>query len=118
MLIGDFNVKPADIDVYKPESWQKDALFRPEVRKAFKRLTDLGWADAIRKLHPRERIHTFWDYFRNAYARDAGLRIDHFLLNGHLENRLRKAGVDKACPRLGKNQRSHPGLDRAKGPVG
>lgn len=95
MLIGDFNVMPADIDVYKPESWQEDALFRPEVRRAFKRLTDLGWTDAIRKLHPQERIYTFWDYFRNAYARNAGLRIDHFLLNRHLENRLKKAGVDK-----------------------
>ena len=95
MLVGDFNVMPEDIDVYKPESWRDDALFRPEVRKAFKMLMRQGWTDAIRKLHPDESIYTFWDYFRNAYARNAGLRIDHFLLNGHLEKRLKKAGVDK-----------------------
>jgi exodeoxyribonuclease III len=94
-LIGDFNVMPADLDVYKPERWQDDALFRPEVRKAFKKLTAQGWTDAIRKLYPGERIYTFWDYFRNAYGRDAGLRIDHFLLSRHLEKRLLAAGVDR-----------------------
>jgi exodeoxyribonuclease-3 len=54
-----------------------------------------GWTDAIRSLHPEERIYTFWDFFRNHYARDAGLRIDHLLLNGALKPRLRAAGVDK-----------------------
>lgn len=66
VLAGDFNVMPTDLDVYKPERWLDDALFRPEVRDAFHRLIELGWVDAIRKLHPRERIYTFWDYFRNA----------------------------------------------------
>lgn len=94
-LIGDFNVMPTELDVYKPERWVNDALFRIEVREAFKRLTDQGWTDAIRKLYPEEKIYTFWDYFRNAYARNAGLRIDHFLLSPHLTRRLRKAGVDK-----------------------
>ena len=95
MLIGDFNVMPTDLDVYKPESWKDDALFRPEVRKAFKKLVDLGWTDAIRHLHPDEKIYTFWDYFRNAYPRNAGLRLDHFLLSHHFDKRLKKAGVDK-----------------------
>jgi exodeoxyribonuclease-3 len=72
-----------------------DALFRPEVRAAYARLTDQGWTDALRALHPGERIYTFWDYFRNAYARDAGLRIDHLLLNATLAKRLRRAGVDR-----------------------
>ena len=94
-LIGDFNVMPTELDVYKPEKWVNDALFRKEVRAAFKRLAAQGWTDALRKLHPNEKIYTFWDYFRNAYARDAGLRIDHFLLSPHLDARLRKAGVDK-----------------------
>jgi exodeoxyribonuclease III len=94
-LIGDFNVMPTELDVYKPEKWVNDALFRKEVRAAFKRIVDQGWTDAVRKLHPGEKIYTFWDYFRNAYARDAGLRIDHFLLSHHLDKRLRKAGVDK-----------------------
>ena len=95
ILVGDYNVIPTDFDVYKPESWLKDALFKPESRAAFKKLTEQGWTDAIRKLYPKEKIYTFWDYFRNAYARDAGLRIDHFLLSPHFKKRLLKAGVDK-----------------------
>ena len=94
LLTGDFNVMPTEMDVYKPERWVKDALFRPEVREAFKNLVDQGWTDAIRKLYPTETIYTFWDYFRNAYGRNAGLRIDHFLLSPELDPRLLAAGVD------------------------
>ena len=94
-LIGDYNVMPTDLDVYKPERWTDDALFRPEVRQAFRRLIDQGWTDALRALHPTERIYTFWDYFRNAWARNAGLRIDHLLLNPALAQRLFAAGVDR-----------------------
>jgi len=94
VLAGDYNVMPTDLDVYKPERWRDDALFRPEVREAFQRLVGQGWTDALRALHPGERIYTFWDYFRNAFARDAGLRIDHLLLNPGLAGRLKAAGVD------------------------
>jgi exodeoxyribonuclease-3 len=95
VLTGDYNVMPAEIDVYKPERWVDDALFRPEVRAAFKTLAAQGWTDAIRKLYPEEKIYTFWDYFRNAYGRDAGLRIDHFLLSPNLSSRLTGANVDR-----------------------
>ncbi|WP_174293467.1 exodeoxyribonuclease III [Sphingomonas bacterium] len=95
VLAGDFNVVPTPRDVYKPERWQEDALFAPEVRAAFARLVDQGWSDAIRTLHPDATIYTFWDYFRDAYARDAGLRIDHLLLSPALAGRLRAAGVDR-----------------------
>jgi exodeoxyribonuclease-3 len=95
VLVGDYNVMPTENDVYKPERWVDDALFRPEVREAFHNLISLGWTDAIRKLYPTEKIYTFYDYFRNAYARDAGLRIDHFLLNPMLEKRLIAAGVNR-----------------------
>jgi exodeoxyribonuclease-3 len=95
VLAGDFNVMPTEIDVYKPENWVDDALFRPEVRSAFHALLAQGWTDAVRQLHPGERIYTFWDYFRNAYARNAGLRIDHFLLSPALAGRLKAAGVDR-----------------------
>ncbi len=95
ILCGDFNVMPTELDVYKPERWVKDALFLPEVRAAFKTLVAQGWTDAIRKLYPDEVIYTFWDYFRNAYGRDAGLRIDHFLLSPEMEKRLKGGGVDK-----------------------
>jgi exodeoxyribonuclease-3 len=95
VLAGDFNVMPTELDVYKPESWKEDALFRPEVRSAFKKLEKQGWTDALRKLYPEEKIYTFWDYFRNAFGRNAGLRIDHFLLSPLLAKKLKKAGVDK-----------------------
>lgn len=95
LLIGDFNVMPTELDVYKPEKWLNDALFRKEVRAAYQRLLKQGWTDAIRHLHPGERIYTFWDYFRNAYGRDAGLRIDHFLLNKQILPRLKKGVVDR-----------------------
>jgi exodeoxyribonuclease-3 len=95
ILAGDYNVMPTDIDVYKPERWLDDALFRPEVRAAYAALLDQGWTDAVRHLHPNERIYTFWDYFRNAYARNAGLRIDHLLLNPAVAPRLAAAGVDR-----------------------
>jgi len=94
-LVGDYNVMPTDLDVYKPERWVDDALFRPEVRSAFHRLLEQGWTDALRKLHPTERIYTFWDYFRNAWGRDAGLRIDHLMLSPALAKRLLAAGVDR-----------------------
>ncbi|MES2375142.1 MAG: exodeoxyribonuclease III [Bacteroidota bacterium] len=95
VLTGDYNVMPTEQDVYKPERWLDDALFRPETREAFHRLVAQGWTDAIRKLYPTETIYTFWDYFRNAYGRNAGLRIDHFLLSPEIEGRLLAAGVDK-----------------------
>jgi exodeoxyribonuclease-3 len=96
VLAGDYNVMPTDLDVYAPERWADDALFRPEVRQAFKDLVDQGWTDALRERHPGERIYTFWKYFRNAYARDAGLRIDHLLLSPSAAGRLQAAGVDRA----------------------
>lgn len=94
LLAGDYNVMPTELDVYKPENWTNDALFRPEVRRAYAVLVQQGWTDALRHLHPDERIYTFWDYFRNAWPRNAGLRIDHLLLNDALAKRLRRAGVD------------------------
>jgi exodeoxyribonuclease-3 len=95
VLAGDYNVIPTDLDVYKPERWLDDALFRPEVRGAFHRLVSQGWTDSVRALHPDERIYTFWDYFRNAWARNAGLRIDHLLLSRSVAGRLAEAGVDR-----------------------
>jgi exodeoxyribonuclease-3 len=95
VLLGDFNVMPTEQDVYKPERWLEDALFAPEVRAAFFRLLEQGWTDALRTIHPDETVYTFWDYFRNAYARDAGLRIDHLLLSPDLAKRLVDAQVDR-----------------------
>lgn len=95
ILAGDFNVMPTEMDVYKPERWVNDALFRPETRAAFGVLIEQGWTDAIRALYPDEIIYTFWDYFRNSFGRNAGLRIDHFLLSNELKDKLVSGGVDK-----------------------
>jgi exodeoxyribonuclease-3 len=95
ILAGDLNVMPTERDVYKPERWLDDALFAPEVRAAYFRLLGQGWTDALRTLHPDETIYTFWDYFRNAYASNAGLRIDHLLLSPALADRLVDAQVDR-----------------------
>lgn len=94
LMIGDFNVMPTELDVYKPERWVNDALFRPETRAAFFKIIDQGWTDAIRYLYPTQVIYTFFDYFRNAFARHAGLRIDHFLLNEIALKKLKNGEVD------------------------
>jgi len=95
VLCGDYNVMPTDLDVYKPERWVDDALFRPESREAFHRLMAQGWTDSVRTMHPGETIYTFWDYFRNAFGRDAGIRIDHLLLSPALAPALKAAWVDR-----------------------
>jgi exodeoxyribonuclease-3 len=95
ILAGDFNVMPTDIDVYAPDSWREDALFRPEVREAFDLMIEDGWTDALRVIFPTERVYTFWKYWRGSFERDAGLRIDHLLLSPDLKRRLKGAGVDR-----------------------
>lgn len=95
VLAGDFNVVPTDFDIYDPKNWRRDALLQPQSREAYARLLAQGWTDALRTLHPDEPMFTFWDYFRNHWQRDAGLRIDHLLLNPVLAEKLVAAGVDR-----------------------
>ena len=96
VLAGDYNVVPTDeLDIYDPRSWRKDALLQPETRACYERLLSQGWTDSVRALHPDERIYTFWDYFRKHWERNAGLRIDHLLVNAELAPRLKSAGVDR-----------------------
>jgi exodeoxyribonuclease III len=95
VLAGDYNVIPTELDAYKPERWVDDALFFPESRAAYRKLLAQGWTDAIRSLHPEEAVYTFWDYFRNSYARNAGIRIDHFLINPPAAKTLVATGVER-----------------------
>jgi exodeoxyribonuclease III len=95
VLAGDYNVVPTDQDIYPTKSWANDALLQPESRAAFRHLLDQGWTDAIRALHPSEPMYTFWDYKRDRWRRDAGLRLDHLLLSAPLAARLAAAGVDR-----------------------
>ena len=95
VLAGDYNVAPTALDIYPTKSWDKDALIQPKSRAAFQALMKQGWTDAIRTLHPSKPMFTFWDYKRNRWPRDAGLRLDHLLLSPVLAPRLKKAGVDR-----------------------
>ncbi|MGY3052433.1 exodeoxyribonuclease-3 [Pedobacter sp. UYEF25] len=95
LLIGDYNVIPTELDTYKPEKYLDNALYLPESKRAYQNLIKIGWIDAIRSLSPTLRIYTFYDYLRHAYTRDAGLRLDHFLINQLVLKRLLDADVDK-----------------------
>lgn len=94
VMAGDYNVVPTDFDIYNPKSWRKDALLQPESRERYQALLAQGWIDSVRHLHPEAAVYTFWDYFRQHWQRNAGLRIDHLLLNAELAPALRSAGVD------------------------
>jgi exodeoxyribonuclease III len=95
VLAGDFNVAPTDLDIYQTNSWRNDALIQSESRAAFKKPVGRSWTDALRHLHPDERIYTFWHYMRDRWQRDAGLRLDHLLLSPNLRDRLEDAGVNR-----------------------
>ncbi len=95
VLAGDLNVVPTDFDIYNTRSWMDNALLQPESRAAFRQLLQQGWTDAVRELHPEEPMFSFWHYMRNAWERDAGLRLDVLLLSKSVSKRLRAAGVDR-----------------------
>jgi exodeoxyribonuclease III len=96
VLAGDYNVVPTEHDIYPSKSYDKNALVQPESRAAFRRILAQGWIDAIRTLHPDAPMYTFWDYMRNRWPRDAGLRLDHLLLSPAAAERLDEAGVDRS----------------------
>ncbi|MER8835223.1 exodeoxyribonuclease III [Mesorhizobium sp. M0909] len=95
VLAGDYNIVPEARDIYPTRSYDDNALVQPESRASFQRLLDQGWLDALRKKHPTETLYTFWDYRRNRWPRDAGLRLDHILLSKKLSRRLVAAGIDR-----------------------
>jgi exodeoxyribonuclease-3 len=94
VLAGDYNVVPTDFDIYNPRSWLKDALLQPESRECYQRLLAQGWTDSLRAKFPDQRVYTFWDYFRQHWPKNSGLRIDHLLLNAPLKSQVIDAGVD------------------------
>lgn len=96
VLAGDYNVVPTPRDMYASSSWDDNALVRPEVRAGFEKLMRQGWTDAVRMLHPKEPMYSFWDYRRNRWERNAGLRIDHLLVSKSVKSKVRSAGVDRA----------------------
>ena len=112
-LVGDYNVVPTDFDIYNPRSWRKDALLQPQSRARYQRLLDQGWVDAIRSKHPKERIYTFWDYFRQHWQRDAGLRIDHLLLNRDTGAAAESSRRGSLGARPGEVERPRAGLGNA-----
>ena len=104
---GDFNVIPEDIDCHKPASWTRDALFQPETRARYRAMLELGYTDAFRSLHPGiAGQFTFWDYFRQSFEHNRGIRIDHFLLTPDLAQRLKHCEIDKS-PRAAEKPSDH-----------
>jgi exodeoxyribonuclease III len=93
VLAGDFNVVPTNADIYNAWLWRFDAVLQPQTRAAYQRLLAQGWVDATRHLHPDQRVYTFW-VNANAFARNAGFRMDFLLLSPALASRLRAAEVD------------------------
>jgi exodeoxyribonuclease-3 len=93
-LVGDYNVVPTDFDIYNTRSWLNNALLQPEPRVLYQELLGQGWTDAIKATHPDEPVYTFWDYLRQAWERNAGMRLDHILLSASLVPTLRETGVD------------------------
>ncbi|MEJ7597289.1 MAG: exodeoxyribonuclease III [Kofleriaceae bacterium] len=120
VLAGDYNVVPTDEDIYDPNSWLRNALLQPESRACFRRLLAQGWVDALRTHHGDERIYTFWDYFRDHWKRNAGLRLDHLLLSAELAPMLVGAGVDswvRGRPHASDHAPTWIVLDRTPKPV-
>jgi exodeoxyribonuclease-3 len=105
ILGGDYNVVPTDADVYDPKRFKDDALCRPETRRAFRRLLNLGLTEAFRALHPEPHVYSYWDYGR-AFEHDEGLRIDHFLLSPQAADRLASCDIDRG-PRKQKKPSDH-----------
>jgi exodeoxyribonuclease-3 len=106
VLAGDYNVIPTDLDIYNTRSWLKNALLQPQSRACYQRMLDQGWTDALRKLHPKEPMYTFWQYLRESRPRDAGMRLDHLLLSPKAAARLKRAGVDREV-RAGEGASDH-----------
>jgi exodeoxyribonuclease III len=95
VLAGDYNVVPTPEDIYQTRSLDDNALIQPESRNAFARLLAQGWTDAMRKLYPKGPLWTFWDYKRERWANDKGMRLDHLLLSPTMSERLVEGGVDR-----------------------
>ncbi len=95
VLAGDYNVVPAVQDIYPTRSLDNNALIQPESRQAFARLLAQGWTDALRSLQREGPLWTFWDYKRERWPADKGMRLDHFLLSPKMSERLVDGGVDR-----------------------
>ena len=114
ILAGDYNVVPTYLDIYPTKSYAMNALVQPAPRACFRRLLEQGWTDALRTLQPDEPIYTFWAYLREAWQRDAGLRLDHLLLNQPAAARLKRCRRRQGCPRRERGQRSCAGVGEAR----
>jgi exodeoxyribonuclease-3 len=95
VLAGDYNVIPEPIDARYPENWVDDALFQPQSRQSFRRLSNLGFTDAVRAVTDAPQTYTFWDYQAGAWQKNNGIRIDHLMLSPEAADRLASASIEK-----------------------
>ena len=94
LMAGDYNIIPQDIDAARPEAWTEDALARPESRRAYRRIENLGFTEAFRARNPTPEQYSFWDFQRGAWERNDGIRIDHFLLTPQCADLLLDCQID------------------------
>ncbi len=94
LLAGDFNVALTDLDVYDPEVFEGAVGFLPEEKKRLEKLLESGFCDCYRKLHPKERSFTWWDYRSAGIWRDEGMRIDYIFASEKLCEDCISAEVD------------------------
>ncbi|MCA0274731.1 MAG: exodeoxyribonuclease III [Proteobacteria bacterium] len=95
VLAGDYNVIPEAKDARNIELWLGDALYQPETRRAFRRLENLGFTEAVRAVTDQPDVYTFWDYQAGAWQKNNGIRIDHLLLSPEAANRFGAASIEK-----------------------
>lgn len=94
VMAGDYNIIPQDEDAARPETWQEDALARPESRAAFRRILNLGFTEAFRAQTIGPEHYSFWDYQAGAWQRNNGIRIDHLLLSAQAADLLQDCKID------------------------
>jgi exodeoxyribonuclease-3 len=99
-VLGDYNIAPADEDVYDPKLWEGQILCSSREREAFREILALGLKDSFRMFTQREKSFTWWDYRTNGFKRNLGLRIDHILISSELALRCRGCSIDIEPRRL------------------
>tara|TARA_B110000211_G_scaffold219568_1_gene265455 strand:+ start:710 stop:1486 length:777 start_codon:yes stop_codon:yes gene_type:complete len=95
IISGDFNVIPEEIDVYDASRYEKDALFKLEIRKKYRELLNLGFNDIYRYFNKSKEEYTFWDYFAGSWQKNYGMRIDHFLISKNLVENVQSININK-----------------------
>lgn len=106
IVVGDFNIAPADLDVHDPQAWAESVLCTPSERAALTRIQGLGLIDSFRHMHPEAQVYSWWDYRAASFRRNLGLRIDLILMSQALSSLCHSTGIDNG-PRKSERPSDH-----------